>query len=264
MATVCVTSLSLMDAGVPIAKPIAGIAMGLIKEKDKHAILSDILGDEDHLGDMDFKVAGTKDGITALQMDIKITSITKEIMEKALSQALEGRIKILEEMDKGISSSRDQLNKNAPQISILKINPSKIKDVIGSGGKVIRSLTEETGAKIDIEDDGTIKVASSDPESVKLAVEKIEDITAEPEIGEIYSGRVVKTMDFGAFVNFMGSKDGLVHISELSDRRVGRTTDVVKVGDKVKVKVVGFDNRGKIKLSMKELKQSNDKNFNRA
>jgi len=264
MATVCGTSLSLMDAGVPIAKPIAGIAMGLIKEKDKHAILSDILGDEDHLGDMDFKVAGTKDGITALQMDIKITSITKEIMEEALSQALEGRIKILGEMDKGISSSRDQLNKNAPQISVLKINPSKIKDVIGSGGKVIKALTEETGAKIDIEDDGTIKVASSDPEGVKLAIEKIEDITAEPEIGEIYSGRVVKIMDFGAFVNFMGSKDGLVHISELSERRVRRTTDIVKVGDKVKVKVVGFDNRGKIKLSMKELKQDNDKNFNRA
>ena len=264
MATVCGTSLSLMDAGVPLEKPIAGIAMGLIKEEKDYAILSDILGDEDHLGDMDFKVAGTKDGITALQMDIKITSITKEIMEKALSQALDGRIKILSEMDKAIASSRKELNSNAPQIQTIKIDPAKIKDVIGSGGKVIKSITEETGAKIDIEDDGTIKIASTDSEGGKLALEKIENITAEPEIDEIYSGTVVKTMDFGAFVNFMGSKDGLVHISELADRRVGKTTDVVKVGDKVTVKVIGFDNRGKIKLSMKELKQKNEKNFNRA
>ena len=263
MATVCGTSLSLMDAGVPLKKPVAGIAMGLIKEKDNYAILSDILGDEDHLGDMDFKVAGTKDGITALQMDIKITSITKEIMEKALKQALDGRIKILSEMDKAISSSRDELNSNAPQIQIIKIDPSKIKDVIGSGGKTIKSITEETGAKIDIDDDGTIKVASTDSEGGKLALEKIENIVAEPELNEIYSGTVVKTMDFGAFVNFMGTKDGLVHISELADRRVARTTDVVKVGDKVTVKVIGFDNRGKIKLSMKELKQKNEKNFNR-
>ena len=264
MATVCGTSLSLMDAGVPLEKPIAGIAMGLIKEEKDYAILSDILGDEDHLGDMDFKVAGTKDGITALQMDIKITSITKEIMEKALSQALDGRIKILSEMDKAIASSRKELNSNAPKIQTIKIDPAKIKDVIGSGGKVIKSITEETGAKIDIEDDGTIKIASTDSEGGKLALEKIENITAEPEIDEIYSGTVVKTMDFGAFVNFMGSKDGLVHISELADRRVGKTTDVVKVGDKVTVKVIGFDNRGKIKLSMKELKQKNEKNFNRA
>ena len=264
MATVCGTSLSLMDAGVPLEKPIAGIAMGLIKEKEDYAILSDILGDEDHLGDMDFKVAGTKDGITALQMDIKITSITKEIMEKALAQALEGRIKILSEMDKAITSSREELNSNAPQIQIIKIDPSKIKDVIGSGGKTIKSITEETGAKIDIDDDGTIKVASTDSEGGKLALEKIENIVAEPELNEIYTGTVVKTMDFGAFVNFMGTKDGLVHISELADRRVARTTDVVKVGDKVTVKVIGFDNRGKIKLSMKELKQKNEKNFNRA
>ena len=264
MATVCGTSLSLMDAGVPLAKPIAGIAMGLIKEDKDFAVLTDILGDEDHLGDMDFKVAGTKDGITALQMDIKITSITKEIMEKALSQALDGRIKILSEMDKAITSSRKELNSNAPQITTIKIDPAKIKDVIGSGGKVIKSITEETGAKIDIEDDGTIKIASTDSEGGKLALEKIENITAEPELNEIYSGTVVKTMDFGAFVNFMGSKDGLVHISELADRRVGKTTDVVKVGDKVTVKVIGFDNRGKIKLSMKELKQKNEKNFNRA
>jgi len=264
MATVCGTSLSLMDAGVPLEKPIAGIAMGLIKEKDDYAILSDILGDEDHLGDMDFKVAGTKEGITALQMDIKITSITKEIMEKALTQALDGRIKILSEMDKAIKSSRKELNSNAPQIQVIKIDPSKIKDVIGSGGKVIKSITEETGAKIDIEDDGTIKIASTDSEGGKLALEKIENITAEPELNEIYTGTVVKIMDFGAFVNFMGSKDGLVHISELSDKRVGRTTDVVKVGDKVTVKVIGFDNRGKIKLSMKELKQKTEKNFNRA
>ena len=264
MATVCGTSLSLMDAGVPLEKPIAGIAMGLIKEKKNYAILSDILGDEDHLGDMDFKVAGTKDGITALQMDIKITSITKEIMEKALNQALDGRIKILSEMDKAISSSRKELNSNAPQIQIIKIDPSKIKDVIGSGGKVIKSITEETGVKIDIDDDGTIKIASTDSEGGKLALEKIENIVAEPELNEIYSGTVVKTMDFGAFVNFMGTKDGLVHISELSERRVGKTTDIVKVGDKVKVKVIGFDNRGKIRLSMKELKQKSEKNFNRA
>ena len=264
MATVCGTSLSLMDAGVPLEKPIAGIAMGLIKEKKNYAILSDILGDEDHLGDMDFKVAGTKDGITALQMDIKITSITKEIMEKALNQALEGRIKILSEMDKAIASSRKELNSNAPQIQIIKIDKSKIKDVIGSGGKVIKSITEETGVKIDIDDDGTIKIASTDSEGGKLALEKIENIVAEPELNEIYSGTVVKTMDFGAFVNFMGTKDGLVHISELSERRVGKTTDIVKVGDKVKVKVIGFDNRGKIRLSMKELKQKSEKSFNRA
>ena len=264
MATVCGTSLSLMDAGVPLKKPIAGIAMGLIKEKKNYAILSDVLGDEDHLGDMDFKVAGTKDGITALQMDIKITSITKEIMEKALNQALDGRIKILSEMDKAISSSRKELNSNAPQIQIIKIDPSKIKDVIGSGGKIIKSITEETGVKIDIDDDGTIKIASTDSEGGKLALEKIENIVAEPELNEIYSGTVVKTMDFGAFVNFMGTKDGLVHISELADRRVGKTTDIVKVGDKVKVKVIGFDNRGKIRLSMKELKQKSEKNFNRA
>ena len=264
MATVCGTSLSLMDAGVPLEKPIAGIAMGLIKEKKNYAILSDILGDEDHLGDMDFKVAGTKDGITALQMDIKITSITKEIMEKALNQALDGRIKILSEMDKAIASSRKELNSNAPQIQIIKIDKSKIKDVIGPGGKVIKSITEETGVKIDIDDDGTIKIASTDSEGGKLALEKIENIVAEPELNEIYSGTVVKTMDFGAFVNFMGTKDGLVHISELSERRVGKTTDIVKVGDKVKVKVIGFDNRGKIRLSMKELKQKSEKNFNRA
>ena len=264
MATVCGTSLSLMDAGVPLEKPIAGIAMGLIKEKKNYAILSDILGDEDHLGDMDFKVAGTKDGITALQMDIKITSITKEIMEKALNQALDGRIKILLEMDKAISSSRKELNSNAPQIQIIKIDPSKIKDVIGSGGKIIKSITEETGVKIDIDDDGTIKIASTDSEGGKLALEKIENIVAEPELNEIYSGTVVKTMDFGAFVNFMGTKDGLVHISELSEKRVGKTTDIVKVGDKVKVKVIGFDNRGKIRLSMKELKQKSEKNFNKA
>ena len=264
MATVCGTSLSLMDAGVPLEKPIAGIAMGLIKEKKNYAILSDILGDEDHLGDMDFKVAGTKDGITALQMDIKITSITKEIMEKALNQALDGRIKILSEMDKAISSSRKELNSNAPKIQIIKIDPSKIKDVIGSGGKIIKSITEETGVKIDIDDDGTIKIASTDSEGGKLALEKIENIVAEPELNEIYSGTVVKTMDFGAFVNFMGTKDGLVHISELSEKRVGKTTDIVKVGDKVKVKVIGFDNRGKIRLSMKELKQKSEKSFNRA
>jgi len=255
MATVCGTSLALMDAGVPIKKPVAGIAMGLIKEKKEFSVLSDILGDEDHLGDMDFKVAGTKDGITSLQMDIKITSITKEIMEIALEQAKDGRIHILNEMGKAISNSREVLAESAPKITTMKIKLKKIRDVIGPGGKMIREICETTGAKVDIEDDGTIKIAASDTESAEAAQKRINDIVAEAELGVIYSGKVVKTVDFGAFVNFLGTKDGLVHISELQDARTEKTTDICKEGDLVKVKVIGFDDRGKVKLSMKRVNQ---------
>ena len=255
MATVCGTSLALMDAGVPIKKPVAGIAMGLIKEKKEFSVLSDILGDEDHLGDMDFKVAGTSDGITSLQMDIKITSITKEIMKIALDQAKEGRIHILNEMSKAITSSREVLADTAPKITTLKIKLEKIRDVIGPGGKVIREICETTGAKVDIEDDGTVKIAASDNESSEAALKKINDIVAEAELGVIYSGKVVKTVDFGAFVNFLGTKDGLVHISELQNARTEKTTDICKEGDTVKVKVIGFDDRGKVKLSMKRVNQ---------
>ena len=255
MATVCGTSLALMDAGVPIKKPVAGIAMGLIKEKKEFSVLSDILGDEDHLGDMDFKVAGTKDGITSLQMDIKITSITKEIMEIALDQAKDGRIHILNEMGKAINNSREVLAESAPKITTMKIKLEKIRDVIGPGGKMIREICESTGAKVDIEDDGTIKIAASDTESAEAAQKRINDIVAEAELGVIYSGKVVKTVDFGAFVNFLGTKDGLVHISELQDARTEKTTDICKEGDKVKVKVIGFDDRGKVKLSMKRVNQ---------
>ncbi len=255
MATVCGTSLALMDAGVPIKKPVAGIAMGLIKEKKEFTVLSDILGDEDHLGDMDFKVAGTSDGITSLQMDIKITSITKEIMKIALEQAREGRIHILNEMSKAITSSREVLADTAPKITTLKIKLEKIRDVIGPGGKVIREICETTGAKVDIEDDGTVKIAASDNESSEAALKKINDIVAEAELGVIYNGKVVKTVDFGAFVNFLGTKDGLVHISELQNARTEKTTDICKEGDTVKVKVIGFDDRGKVKLSMKRVNQ---------
>ncbi|MDA0763125.1 MAG: polyribonucleotide nucleotidyltransferase [Proteobacteria bacterium] len=255
MATVCGASLALMDAGVPIKKPVAGIAMGLIKEKDDFSVLSDILGDEDHLGDMDFKVAGTVDGITSLQMDIKITSITKEIMEIALGQAKDGRIHILNEMSKAIKSSREALADTAPKITTMKIKVEKIRDVIGPGGKMIREICELTGAKVDIEDDGTIKIAASDTESSLAAQKKINDIVAEAELGVIYDGKVVKTVDFGAFVNFLGSKDGLVHISELQNARTEKTTDICKEGDEVKVKVIGFDDRGKVKLSMKRVNQ---------
>ena len=255
MATVCGTSLALMDAGVPIKKPVAGIAMGLIKEKKEFSVLSDILGDEDHLGDMDFKVAGTVDGVTSLQMDIKITSITKEIMEIALEQAKEGRIFILNEMGKAITSSREVLADTAPKITTLKIKLEKIRDVIGPGGKVIREICETTGAKVDIEDDGTVKIAATDNESSEAALKKINDIVAEAELGVIYSGKVVKTVDFGAFVNFLGTKDGLVHISELQNARTEKTTDICKEGDIVKVKVIGFDDRGKVKLSMKRVNQ---------
>ena len=259
MATVCGSSLALMDAGVPITRPIAGIAMGLIKEGDNFAVLSDILGDEDHLGDMDFKVAGTENGITSLQMDIKITGITEEIMQVALAQAKDGRIHILGEMAKAITASRGELGEHAPRIEVLKIPTDKIREVIGTGGKVIREIVEKTGAKVDISDDGTVKVASSDGASIDAALKWIKSITAEPEAGEIYDGTVVKVMDFGAFVNFFGPKDGLVHISELAPRRVGKVTDVVKEGDSVKVKLLGFDDRGKVRLSMKMVDQETGK-----
>jgi polyribonucleotide nucleotidyltransferase len=255
MATVCGTSLALMDAGVPLAKPVAGIAMGLIKEGERFAVLSDILGDEDHLGDMDFKVAGTEQGVTALQMDIKITSITEEIMKIALGQARGGRLHILSEMAKALAKAREAVSSNAPRITTTTIPKDKIREVIGSGGKVIREICEVTGAKIDIEDDGTIKVAAVDADASQKAIDWIRGIVAEPEVGVIYNGKVVKTVDFGAFVNFLGSRDGLVHISELAPQRVGKTTDVVKVGDQVKVKVLGFDDRGKVKLSMKQVDQ---------
>jgi len=255
MATVCGTSLALMDAGVPLKEPVAGIAMGLIKEGKDFAVLSDILGDEDHLGDMDFKVAGTKNGITALQMDIKITSITEEIMKIALAQAQEGRIHILGEMSKALTEARSEMSKHAPQIVTLTIAKEKIRDVIGTGGKVIRDIVERTGAKIDIEDDGTVKVSATDADAIQKAVDIIKGITEEPELNKIYNGKVVKIADFGAFVNFMGAKDGLVHISELSAQRVAKTGDVVQEGQQVKVMVIGFDERGKIKLSMKRVNQ---------
>ena len=255
MATVCGASLSMMDAGIPLTRPVAGIAMGLIKEDDGVAVLSDILGDEDHLGDMDFKVAGTERGITSLQMDIKITSITEDIMGLALEQAREGRMHILNEMGKALENARDRISDNAPRITIIKINKDKIREVIGPGGKMIREICEVTGAKIDLEDDGTVKVAAVDQKAADAAIEWIRSITAEPEVGAMYTGKVVKTVDFGAFVNFMGSKDGLVHISELAPQRVGKTTDVVNVGDMVKVKLIGIDDRGKVKLSMKVVDQ---------
>jgi polyribonucleotide nucleotidyltransferase len=256
MATVCGSSLALMDAGVPLIRPVAGIAMGLIKEGKDFAVLSDILGDEDHLGDMDFKVAGTSQGVTALQMDIKITSITEEIMQIALAQASEGRKHILGEMAKALTEAKGELSKFAPQIVTLTIPKDKIRDVIGTGGKVIREIVEVTGCKIDIEDDGTVKVAGTDAAGIEKAVGIIKGLTSEPELGAVYDGKVVKTADFGAFVNFMPGKDGLVHISELANERVGKTTDVVQEGQMVKVQVIGFDERGKIKLSLKRVNQS--------
>ncbi|KKB13322.1 polynucleotide phosphorylase/polyadenylase [Devosia geojensis] len=264
MATVCGTSLALMDAGVPMKRPVAGIAMGLILEDEKFAVLSDILGDEDHLGDMDFKVAGTESGVTSLQMDIKIAGITEEIMKIALDQAKDGRMHILGEMAKAITSSREEVGEFAPRIESFKIPTDKIREVIGTGGKVIREIVEKTGAKINIEDDGTVKVASSDGKQIEAAVKWIRSITDEPEIGEIYQGTVVKTADFGAFVNFFGAKDGLVHISQLADQRVAKTTDVVKEGDKVWVKLLGFDERGKVRLSMKVVDQETGKEKERA
>jgi polyribonucleotide nucleotidyltransferase len=256
MATVCGTSLSLMDAGAPLARPVAGIAMGLIKEDDKFAVLSDILGDEDHLGDMDFKVAGSEAGVTALQMDIKITSITREIMEIALKQAKDGRLHILGEMAKALTGSREGVSAHAPRIVTMTIPKDRIREVIGTGGKVIREIVETTGAKIDIEDDGTIKIAAVDSKSIDAAVERIRGIVAEPEVGTIYTGKVVKVAEFGAFVNFMGTRDGLVHISELAPQRVKKVTDVVKEGDVVKVKCIGLDDRGKVRLSMRVVDQA--------
>ncbi len=255
MATVCGSSLALMDAGVPMKAACAGIAMGLIKEGDEFAVLSDILGDEDHLGDMDFKVAGTKEGITSLQMDIKIAGITEEIMKVALGQAKDGRMHILGEMAKAITGNRESISDFAPRITTIKIPTDKIRDIIGPGGKMIREITEVSGTKIDIEDDGSVKIASSDPVATETALKMIRDIVAEPEIGEIYEGKVVKIMEFGAFVNFFGAKDGLVHISQLASARVQKTSDVVKEGDKVKVKLLGFDDRGKVRLSMKAVNQ---------
>src|SRR5580692_6117551 len=255
MASVCGASLALMDAGVPLASPVAGIAMGLIKEPEGFAVLSDILGDEDHLGDMDFKVAGTDRGVTALQMDIKITSITEEIMRIALDQARDGRNHILEEMAKALTGARETVSNNAPRITSFSIPKEKIREVIGSGGKVIREIVETTGAKIDIDDDGTVKVAAVDGDAAQAAIDWIRGIVAEPEVGLIYNGKVVKVVDFGAFVNFLGSRDGLVHISELAPQRVGKVADVVKLGDNVKVKVLGFDDRGKVKLSMRQVDQ---------
>ena len=253
MATVCGTSLSLMDAGVPLEKSIAGIAMGLIKEDENYLVLSDILGDEDHLGDMDFKVAGTKDGITSLQMDIKITSITSNIMKEALAQAKEGRLHILNEMSKAIDKSREEISNYAPTITTIQVHKDKIREVIGKGGAVIREITEKTGAKIEINDEGLVSIAAVDGASGQAAIDWVNSIVEEPEVGKIYDGKVVKLMDFGAFVNFMGSRDGLVHISQLKNERVEKVSDVVNEGDIVKVKVLDIDSRGKVKLSMKEV-----------
>jgi polyribonucleotide nucleotidyltransferase len=255
MATVCGSSLALMDAGVPLAKPVSGIAMGLILEKDGFAVLSDILGDEDHLGDMDFKVAGTEAGITSLQMDIKIPGITEEIMRQALRQAHDGRLHILGEMNKALDHSRAEIGEYAPKIETITIPTDKIREVIGSGGKVIREIVEKTGAKIDINDDGTVKVAASEGSKIKAAIDWIKSIASEPEVGTIYDGKVVKVVDFGAFVNFFGAKDGLVHISQIAPQKVAKVTDVLHEGQMVKVKLLGFDDRGKTKLSMKVVDQ---------
>ena len=256
MASVCGSSLALMDAGVPIAAPVAGIAMGLVKEGEQYAVLTDILGDEDHLGDMDFKVAGTDEGITALQMDIKIEGITEEIMDAALRQAHEARIHILGEMNKVLAAPRASLSDKAPAMRTMKVHPDKIRDVIGKGGATIRSITEETGAAIDIEDDGSIKVYGSDNDSAQAAIDKILSITAEAEIGQIYEGKIERIVDFGAFVNILPGKDGLVHISQISNERVEKVTDVLKEGQMVKVKVLDVDNRGRIKLSMKDIEEA--------
>ena len=264
MATVCGSSLAMMDAGIPIKRPVAGIAMGLILEGKRFAVLSDILGDEDHLGDMDFKVAGTDQGVTSLQMDIKIAGITEEIMKVALAQAKDGRQHILGEMAKAITASREELGEFAPRIETMQIPKDKIREVIGTGGKVIREIVEKTGAKINIDDEGLIKIASSDKAQIDAAYKWIHSIVAEPEIGEIYKGKVVKTMDFGAFVNFFGARDGLVHVSQLSQQRTEKVTDVVKEGDEVYVKLLGFDDRGKVRLSMKVVDQTTGKEIPQA
>ncbi len=263
MATVCGTSLAMMDAGIPLKRPVAGIAMGLIKEDKEFAVLSDILGDEDHLGDMDFKVAGTADGITSLQMDIKITGITEEIMQVALAQAREGRIHILGEMRKALAEARPELGEFAPRIETMTIPVDKIREVIGTGGSVIRDIVEQSGAKIDISDDGTVKVAATDAKSIEAAIDRIKQITSEPEVGAIYKGKVVKVVDFGAFVNFFGPKDGLVHISQLAGQRVRQVSDVVNEGDEVYVKLLGIDDRGKVRLSMKVVNQETGEEIER-
>jgi polyribonucleotide nucleotidyltransferase len=255
MATVCGSSLAMMDAGVPISRPVSGIAMGLIKDKEGIAILSDILGDEDHLGDMDFKVAGTEVGVTSLQMDLKIDSVTFDIMKTALNQANAGRLHILHEMNKAMTGARTEVSENAPKMISMKIPVDKIRDVIGTGGKVIREIVEKTGAKINVEDDGTVKIAAVEKESLEAAQKWIHGLTAEPEVGMIYEGKVVKVMEFGAFVNFFGAKDGLVHVSQLAAERVESPSAVVKEGDIVKVKLLGFDDRGKVRLSMKAVNQ---------
>ncbi|MBI1359725.1 MAG: polyribonucleotide nucleotidyltransferase [Alphaproteobacteria bacterium] len=255
MATVCSGSLAMMDAGVPISRPVSGIAMGLIKDPEGVAVLSDILGDEDHLGDMDFKVAGTEAGVTSLQMDIKIAGITKEIMETALNQAKGGRMHILGEMAKALTGARAEVAETAPRMISMQIPVDKIRDVIGTGGKVIREIVEKTGAKINVEDDGTVKIAAVEKESLEAAQKWIHGLTAEPEVGQIYEGKVVKVMEFGAFVNFFGAKDGLVHVSQLAAERVESPSAVVKEGDIVKVKLLGFDDRGKVRLSMKAVNQ---------
>jgi polyribonucleotide nucleotidyltransferase len=264
MATVCGSSLAMMDAGVPLKRSVAGIAMGLIKEGDQYAVLSDILGDEDHLGDMDFKVAGTSEGVTSLQMDIKITGITEEIMKVALDQARDGRMHILGEMDKALNTARPELGEYAPRIETIHIPTDKIREVIGSGGSVIREIVAESGAKIDISDDGTVKIASANAESIRSAIARIKSIAAEPEVGEIYQGKVVKVMEFGAFVNFFGPRDGLVHISQLADGRPKTVSEVVKEGDQVWVKLLGFDERGKVRLSMKVVDQKTGKEIAQA
>ena len=264
MATVCGASLSLMDAGVPVTRPVAGIAMGLIKDEERFAVLSDILGDEDHLGDMDFKVAGTEQGVTSLQMDIKITSITEEIMRTALAQARDGRLHILGEMAKALSRARDSVSDNAPRITTFSIPKDRIREIIGPGGKIIREICETTGTKIDIEDDGTIKVAAVEGEAAEAAINMIRDIIAEPEVGVIYDGKVVKIVDFGAFVNFIGKRDGLVHISEIAPRRIKSVSDVLSEGDNVKVKVLGVDDRGKVKLSMRAVNQESGEDLSAA
>jgi len=253
---VCGSSLALMDAGVPISAPVAGVAMGLILEDYGYEVLTDILGDEDHLGDMDFKVAGTAKGITSLQMDIKVAGITTEIMQVALDRAHAGRMHILGEMNKAMDAPRGEVGKNAPRIEQIKIPTDKIRDVIGTGGKVIREIVEKTGAKVNVEDDGTVKVASANAESIEAAIKWIKSLTSEPEVGQIYEGKVVKVMEFGAFVNFFGAKDGLVHVSQLARERVEKPGDVVKEGDTVKVKLLGFDDRGKVRLSMKVVDQA--------
>ncbi len=256
MATVCGSSLALMDAGVPISAPVAGVAMGLILEDYGFEVLTDILGDEDHLGDMDFKVAGTEKGITSLQMDIKVAGITQEIMQVALERAHGARLHILGEMNKAMDAPRGEVGKNAPRIEQIKIPTDKIRDVIGTGGKVIREIVEKTGAKVNVEDDGTVKVASANAESIEAAIKWIKSLTSEAEVGQIYEGKVVKVMEFGAFVNFFGAKDGLVHVSQLARERVEKPGDVVKEGDTVKVKLLGFDDRGKVRLSMKVVDQA--------